>query len=59
MTIRGQQWIEGGHGYHSLVDTPTFIVHGVHDSFISVKEDYEMMQVYDILLLLPFLTPKS
>jgi pimeloyl-ACP methyl ester carboxylesterase len=44
-TMAGQVWLEGDKEYHSWLDVPTLLIHGVQDKLITIEEEVEMKEV--------------
>ena len=44
-TMNGQDWPGGTAEYHSHIRCPTLLIHGEHDSLVTVEEEEEMEQV--------------
>ena len=43
--MRGQVWPGGTRYFHSNILTPTLVIHGESDPFVSLEEDEEMFKV--------------
>ncbi|WAR00156.1 ABHD8-like protein [Mya arenaria] len=41
-TMQGQDWLDGDALYHQWLAMPTLLLHGKHDSFVSLEEQEEM-----------------
>ena len=45
-TMNGQVWLEGNADYHKWIACPTLLIHGSHDSLVTVDDEKEMTEVH-------------